>query len=106
MVGNMIGQQAAALYQNTSKIAIGGSGVVSAGDQDQVSFGSLVKAGIEKVVETQEKSEKMSADAVIGKANITDVVQAVTEAEVTLQTMVAVRDRVITAYQDIMRMPI
>ena len=61
---------------------------------------------VEKVVETQKASEKMSADAVMGKADITDVVQAVTEAEVTLQTMVAVRDKVIGAYQEIMRMPI
>lgn len=102
---NVIGQQAASLYQNTAKIATNG-GLVSSGTQDQVSFGSLMKAGIEKVVETQKVSEKMSADAVMGKADITDVVQAVTEAEVTLQTMVAVRDKVIGAYQEIMRMPI
>lgn len=102
---NVIGQQAANLYQNTAKIATNG-GLISSGTQNEVSFGALVKAGVEKVVETQKSSEKMSADAVIGKADITDVVQAVTEAEVTLQTMVAVRDKVIAAYQEIMRMPI
>ncbi len=35
-----------------------------------------------------------------------DVVQAVSNAELTLQTVVAVRDRVVNAYQEIMRMPI
>lgn len=100
---NGIGQQAAALYQNTAKIASGG---ISSGDQDQISFGSMMKAGVEKIVETQKKSEQLSADAVVGKANIADVVQAVTEAEVVVQTAKAVRDRVIGAYQEIMRMPI
>lgn len=100
---NVIGQQAAALYQNTAKMATGG---ITAGDQDKVSFGSMVKAGVEKVVSTQMKSEQMSADAVAGTANITDVVQAVTEAEVVVQTAKAVRDRVIGSYQEIMRMPI
>ena len=100
---SVIGQQAASLYQNASKIATNG---ISSGNQDKVSFGSMVKAGVEKVVETQKKSEQLSADAVMGKANISDVVQAVTEAEVVVQTAKAVRDRVIGAYQEIMRMPV
>lgn len=99
---NAIGQ-AAALYQNTSKIASLG---VSSGDEDKVSFASLIKSGVESVVETQKKSEAMSAAAVEGKADVAQVVQAITEAEITLQTMVAVRDKVVSAYQDIMRMPI
>jgi flagellar hook-basal body complex protein FliE len=43
---------------------------------------------------------------VAGNVDIRDVVMAVNNAEVTLQTVVAVRDKVIAAYQDIMRMPI
>lgn len=104
MTNNAIGQQAAALYQNTAKIA--NAGMVSSGQEDSVSFGSLMKAGLEKVIETQETSEKISADAVIGKASPVDVVQAVTEAEVVLQTAKSITTRVINAYQDIMRMPI
>lgn len=98
---NAIGQ-AAALYQNTAKIATEG---VSGGG-DKVSFSALLKGGVEAVIDTQQKSEEISAAAVMGKADVTDVVKAVTEAEVTLQTMVAVRDRVVSAYEDIMRMPI
>ena len=100
---NMIGQQAANLYQNTANIASGG---ISAGTEDQISFGSLFRAGLEKIVETQEKSESMSKAAVTGKANITDVVEAVTEAELVLKTAVNVRDKVIGAYQEVMSMPI
>lgn len=65
-----------------------------------------MKQGIEAVVDAQHKSESMSAAAVQGKADIAQVVQAVSEAEVTLQTMVAVRDKVVSAYEEIMRMPI
>ena len=41
-----------------------------------------------------------------GKANVMDVVTAVAETDVAVSTLVSVRDRVIQAYEDIMRMPI
>jgi flagellar hook-basal body complex protein FliE len=43
---------------------------------------------------------------VLGEASVREVVEAVTQAEMGLQTASAVRDRVISAYQDIIRMPI
>ena len=51
-------------------------------------------------------AEKMSAQAAAGKADVTDVVAAVSNAEISLQLVVAVRDRAVQAYQDIIRMPI
>lgn len=95
--------QAIGAYLNTSKIA---DKTVSAGDDDSFSFGSLIKGAVDSVVKTQKKSEAISAQAVLGKADLTDVVSAVTDAEMTLQTVMSVRDRLIGAYQDIMRMPI
>ena len=44
--------------------------------------------------------------ALAGKADLADVVTAVSNAELTLQTVVAVRDRVVAAYLDILKMPI
>ena len=44
--------------------------------------------------------------AATGKADLVDVVTAVAAAEATLETVVTVRDQVIKAYQDILRMPI
>ncbi len=41
-----------------------------------------------------------------GKANIVDVVTAVAESEVAINTLVSVRDKVINAYEEIMKMPI
>ena len=51
-------------------------------------------------------SEPLSLAAVADQADLTQVVTAVAEAETMLNTVVAVRDRVIEAYKDIMRMPI
>ncbi|MBU6234452.1 MAG: flagellar hook-basal body complex protein FliE [Alphaproteobacteria bacterium] len=105
MVDNIGGKvsQAIGAYLNTAKMA---DKAVAAGEDDSFNFGNLVKSAIDQVTKTQKKSEAVSAQAVLGKADLTDVVQAVTDAELTLQTVMTVRDRLIGAYQDIMRMPI
>jgi flagellar hook-basal body complex protein FliE len=96
--------QAIGAYLNTSKI---GDKSAGSGDEgDGFSFGGMIKSALDSVVSTQKKSEAVSAQAVMGKADLTDVVNAVTEAEMTLQTVMTVRDRLVSAYQDIMRMPI
>ena len=88
-------------YSNSSNIA----NRRSAGD-DGVSFSDFLREKAGESVDTLRKSEEMSARAVTGEADLTDVVQAVTAAEVTLQTVVSVRDRLVSAYQEILRMPI
>jgi flagellar hook-basal body complex protein FliE len=70
------------------------------------SFADLVGSAAKAAIETGHKAENLSAAAVAGKADTTEVVTAVTNAELTLQTTLAVRDRVIQAYQDVLRMPI
>jgi flagellar hook-basal body complex protein FliE len=52
------------------------------------------------------QAEAQSMQAIAGGGNITDVVTAVSKAEMALQTTMAIRDRVVQAYQDIMKMPI
>jgi flagellar hook-basal body complex protein FliE len=69
-------------------------------------FGELLRGGVEGFVQSQASGEQMSLGSITGKANLADVVVAVTNAEVSLQAVVAIRDRVINAYQDILRMPI
>jgi flagellar hook-basal body complex protein FliE len=44
--------------------------------------------------------------AIGGDGNLTEVVAALSHAEITLQTATAIRDRMVQAYQDIMKMPI
>ena len=69
-------------------------------------FADLVTSSLESAVETGRNSEALSAKAIAGKADLNEVVTAVTSAEVTLQTVLSIRDRVIQAYQEILRMPI
>jgi flagellar hook-basal body complex protein FliE len=69
-------------------------------------FAGLVKQAAQSTVETIKQGEQASLQAIAGKADLGQVVTAVANAEVTLQTAVAVRDRVIQAYLDIIRMPI
>jgi flagellar hook-basal body complex protein FliE len=52
------------------------------------------------------RSETQAVSTVAQQGDVVDLVTAVSEAEATVQTVVAVRDKVITAYQEIMRMPI
>ncbi|MBI1263096.1 MAG: flagellar hook-basal body complex protein FliE [Rhizobiales bacterium] len=70
-------------------------------------FGDILEKAMGEVVDTGKNSERQMA-AVTGtkQGNLVDVVTAVSEAEMTLQTVVTVRDKVISAYQEILRMPI
>lgn len=92
---------AAAAYASTAAKTSG----VGMSPRDGVSFGDVLEDAAKDAIGTMKKSENMSALATVGKADLTDVVQAVTNAEVTLQTVTAVRDKVLNAYQEIMRMP-
>lgn len=69
-------------------------------------FADLVKDAIGQVVETGQVSEQKMAEAVNGEAPLIDVVTAVTTAEMTLETVTSIRDRMIAAYQDVVKMPI
>jgi flagellar hook-basal body complex protein FliE len=69
-------------------------------------FESMVQQAAQSTVGALKAGEQATLDAVSGKADLSQVVTAVSNAEVTLQAAVAVRDRVIQAYLDIIRMPI
>jgi flagellar hook-basal body complex protein FliE len=69
-------------------------------------FAGALREAAEGAVEALRQGETASLKAAAGQADITEVVTAVSQAEITLQTVVAVRDRVIQAYQEILRMPI
>ncbi len=69
-------------------------------------FAELMKSIGESALEADNKADQMSVAAVEGKANVAEVVTAVANAELALQTVVAVRDQVVQAYQEILRMPI
>jgi len=45
-------------------------------------------------------------EGISGEGNITDVVMAVSRAQLALQSTVAIRDKVVQSYQDVMKMSI
>ena len=69
-------------------------------------FGDMLQSALKGVVDQGHAAEQQSMAAISGHGNLLDVVSAVSKAELSLQTTIAVRDRVVQAYQDIMRMPI
>ena len=87
---------AIAAYANTAR-SIGKPADASETGGDGVDFASLLQDGAKAAIDAGKKSEQMSKAAITGKADIR---------ELTLQTVVAVRDKVISAYNDILRMPI
>lgn len=93
----------AAAYANAAKALSMPQG---AGATSGPGFGDLLKSTLEGAVTDQQKGESASMQAVAGNADINSVVAAVTNADVTLQTVVAVRDKVISAYQEILHMTV
>ena len=77
-----------------------------AGSAATPTFGALLEQTLSDAIDAGRKGEAIAAAAVSGRTSLQDVVEAVNAAEVTLQTVVAVRDRMIAAYQEILRMPI
>ena len=69
-------------------------------------FGALLRNTVEGVAQTGRAAETQAVAAASGKADLVDVVTAVAESETALQTLVSVRDRMISAYEEIMRMQI
>jgi flagellar hook-basal body complex protein FliE len=70
------------------------------------SFGAMLENAMEKVVAQGHATDMKARELAAGKGDLIDVVTAVADSEVTVQTLVSVRDKVIAAYEEIMRMPI
>ncbi|MDI1226156.1 MAG: flagellar hook-basal body complex protein FliE [bacterium] len=67
------------------------------------SFGDVLKTAAQSAIDAQHTSEKVSAQGLVGKADMTDVLAAINNAEMALNTVLAVRDRVVQAYEAVMR---
>ena len=101
---------AANAYAALSKImdpaGMGAGAIGKSGEGNGPSFGALLKDAIGGVMDAGRKSDAQTVAMASGKANVMDVVTAVAETDVAVSTLVSVRDKVISAYEDIMKMPI
>src|ERR1700691_1893985 len=93
----------ARLGEQTAKL---GTGATGDAQSTGPSFGSVLRDVVDSVGESARKSDTQAQSAANGKANMIDVVTAVAETETAVQTLVSVRDKVIAAYEDILKMPI
>ena len=82
------------------------SGVGDAGGQGGSTFSDVLKSAITNTADSVSVSANTGIEALNGNANLVDLVTSVQNAEMVLETVVAVRDKVIAAYQDIIKMPI
>lgn len=98
---------AAKAYSALQGQAAGGiSDTLGAGGKGGMDFGDMVKSAMTDAVQSSKAAEGQIAKQVAGKADLIDVVTSISSAEASLETVMAVRDQVISAYQEIMRMPI
>lgn len=91
----LINQAAKPVTDLTAKASTGGN-----------SFADLLAQNVQGVIDQGKVSDQMAMDMVSGKANVVDMVTALSETEMAIESMVTIRDRVISAYEEIMRMPI
>jgi flagellar hook-basal body complex protein FliE len=102
---------AAGAYAKLARITDPGSGLAkpvasSELGGDGANFGKMLKDALVAVSSAGKASDAQTQAMATGKANIVDVVTAVAETETAVQTLVSVRDKVISSYQEIMRMQI
>jgi len=97
---------AAGAYAATQKLGLSGAtgGKVAGGAGG--GFAEALGNVLQSVADAGKNADAQASRAIQGKADMVDVVTAVAESETALETLVAVRDRVIAAYEEVMRMTV
>ncbi len=100
-----VASRAIAGYAQAAATAPRRSGAAPEGQQAQ-DCASFFRSLAQQSVGTMQAGEQASIQGLQGQVDAQSVVEAVAAAELTLQTVTAVRDRVVEAYQELIRMPI
>jgi flagellar hook-basal body complex protein FliE len=82
------------------------SGADATSSGGETSFGAALSNALNGVVQTGQTADAQAAQGLNGQGDLTQIVTSVTQAQLALQTTVALRDRMVQAYQSIMNMPI
>lgn len=81
--------------------------VSSSGSTGEASFADTLKNAINQVNELQQVSNKKMQDLSVGRTdNVADVMITAEKADIAMRVMVQVRNKVIDAYNEIMRMQV
>ena len=95
-----------ARVQGQVRLGIGADGDGLQGGTAAGSFGDTLSQALAGVVQSGHAADAAAAKGMSGEGNLTEVVMAVSKAQLALQSTTAIRDRVVQAYQDIMKMSI
>lgn len=105
--------QAANAYRDATRVAErivsetgGGGAAATQSTPSKPAFTDLLGSSLEASRDAAYQGEVLSSKSIANGAELHELVTAVSNAELTLNTVVAVRDKVINAYQDIIKMPI
>lgn len=101
-------EQMLSVLRSTAAQAAGKPAEVSAGAEGVPDFASVLKGSIDKVSQTQKSANEMAEKLVAGDntQNLHEVMIALQTASVSFQEMVQVRNKLVTAYQDVMNMQV
>ena len=106
-IDSMLASKGVGLTKPLGKLAGGGADPLGGAPADKGgSFLDMVAEAGKGAVQSGKIEERTAAQGLAKTADLVDVVTATSNAELTLQTVVTIRDRVIQAYQDIIRMPV
>ena len=71
------------------------------------SFADYISDSLSEINENQKQTDKMATNIATGKTeNIHETMLAITQAELSFNLMVQVRNKALEAYQEVMRMPV
>ncbi|GAN55792.1 flagellar hook-basal body complex protein FliE [Tanticharoenia sakaeratensis] len=96
-------------YAATMQSAATGDDGVSDGISQSATgsdFGSVLSQAVSGAIQSGHSAESLAAQGISGGGDMTQIVTAVSQAQLALQTTTVVRDRMVQAYQDVMRMSI
>jgi flagellar hook-basal body complex protein FliE len=100
---NITPKAAAQAYSSLAGMARPGAGPAAGGGAD---FAGMVREAVGSLADQARAADTRTQAFAAGRADLVDVVTAVAETEVAMETLVSVRDRMVAAYEEIMRMPI
>ena len=92
--------------QLASAAPLGGTQAAAAGAAQAPDFGVALAEAAMNAANVLKAGEAASISGIRGQASVQQVVEAVMAAEQTLQSSIAIRDKVVSAYLEISRMQI
>ncbi|MDC0660146.1 flagellar hook-basal body complex protein FliE [Leisingera sp. SS27] len=75
-------------------------------NHEAASAGARLRESFESFATTLQSSEQVSVQAMTSQADPHALVQALAQTELAVETAVTVRNKVVEAYQEILRMPV